>query len=72
MDPRAGLDDVEKSKFLTVMGLELRSLGRPASSQSLCRLSYPGSKGDCIPSITFQILLGSQIEEEERARHVGL
>jgi hypothetical protein len=31
-DPRAGLDDVEKRKFLTVPGLELRPLGRPARS----------------------------------------
>jgi hypothetical protein len=29
--PRAGLDDVEKRKFLTLPGLELRHLGRPAS-----------------------------------------
>jgi hypothetical protein len=27
--PRAGLDDVEKRKFLTLPGLELRPLGRP-------------------------------------------
>jgi hypothetical protein len=26
MDPRAGLDDVEKRKFLTLPGLELRTL----------------------------------------------
>jgi hypothetical protein len=33
---RAGLDDVEKRKFLTLPGLELlRPLGRPARSQSL-------------------------------------
>jgi hypothetical protein len=36
--PRAGLDDVEKKKFLTVPGLELRPLGRPARSQLLYRL----------------------------------
>jgi hypothetical protein len=30
--PRAGLDEVEKRKFLTLPGLELRSLGRPARS----------------------------------------
>jgi hypothetical protein len=30
VDPRAGLDDVEKRKFLTLPGLELRPLGRPA------------------------------------------
>jgi hypothetical protein len=33
----AGLDDVEKRKFLTLPGLEL---GRPARSQSLYRLRY--------------------------------
>jgi hypothetical protein len=32
MDPRAGLDDVEKRKFLTLPGLELRHLSRPARS----------------------------------------
>jgi hypothetical protein len=40
---RAGLDDVEKRKFLTLPGLELRPLGRPARSPSLYRLRYPGS-----------------------------
>jgi hypothetical protein len=43
VDDRPGLDDVEKRKFLTLPGLELRPLGRPARSQSLCRLRYPGS-----------------------------
>jgi hypothetical protein len=42
MDPRAGLDDVEKRKFLILLGLELRPLGSPARSQSLYRLHYPG------------------------------
>jgi hypothetical protein len=32
VDHRAGLDDVEKRKFLTLPGLELRPLGRPARS----------------------------------------
>jgi hypothetical protein len=41
--PRVGLDDVEERKFLTLPELELRPLGRPARSQSLYRLSYPGS-----------------------------
>jgi hypothetical protein len=36
--PRAGLDDVEKRKFLTIPGLELQPLGSPALSQSLYRL----------------------------------
>jgi hypothetical protein len=43
VDPRAGLDDVEKRKFLILLGLEFRPLGRPARSQSLYRLLYPGS-----------------------------
>jgi hypothetical protein len=34
---------VEKRKFLTLPGLKLRPLGHPACSQSLYRLSYPGS-----------------------------
>jgi hypothetical protein len=41
VDPRAGLDDVEKKKFLPLPGLEIRSLGRRARSQSLYRLRYP-------------------------------
>jgi hypothetical protein len=40
--PRAGLNGMEKSKFLTLPGLELRPLGRPARSQSLYQLRYPG------------------------------
>jgi hypothetical protein len=43
VDPRAGVDDVEKRKFFTLPGLELQPLGRPARSQSLYRLRYPGS-----------------------------
>jgi hypothetical protein len=42
VDPRAGLEDVEDRK-LTLPELELRPLGRPARSQSLYRLRYPGS-----------------------------
>jgi hypothetical protein len=43
VDPRVGLDDMEKIKFLILPGLELRPLRRPARSQSLYRLRYPGS-----------------------------
>jgi hypothetical protein len=32
VDPRACLDDVENRKFLTIPGLELRPLRRPARS----------------------------------------
>jgi hypothetical protein len=43
VNPRACLDDVEKRKFLTLPGFELRPLGRPAPRQSLYRLQYPCS-----------------------------
>jgi hypothetical protein len=32
VDLRAGLDDLEKRKFFTLPGFELRPLGRPARS----------------------------------------
>jgi hypothetical protein len=38
--PRACLDDLDKRKFLTLPGLELRPFSRPARSQSLYRLRY--------------------------------
>jgi hypothetical protein len=39
-----GLYYLEKVKFLTLPGLELRTLSRPARSQSLYRLHYPRSE----------------------------
>jgi hypothetical protein len=48
MHPRYGLDDLEKIKYLTLQGLELRLLGRPAGSQSLYQLSHPGSNNASI------------------------
>jgi hypothetical protein len=43
VDPRVGLDDLEKRKFLTVPGLELRHVSHPGRSQSPYRVRYPGS-----------------------------
>jgi hypothetical protein len=43
VDPRAGVDAVEKRKFVILPGLELRPLCRPARGQSLYRLRLPGS-----------------------------
>jgi hypothetical protein len=43
VDPRGGRKDLEKSIFLVLPGLEPRSLGRPAPSQSLYREHYRGS-----------------------------
>jgi hypothetical protein len=57
MDPRAGLDDLEKTKFLTLPGLELRPLGRPARSQSLYRLRYPGSRVNYVHMNLYRTLL---------------
>jgi hypothetical protein len=42
--PKTGLVDVENTKFLTLPGLELQALGRPARSQSLYRLRYHGCR----------------------------
>jgi hypothetical protein len=50
-DPRAGLDDVKKRKFLTLPGLELRPLGRPARNQSLYRLHYLDSQFICSTTV---------------------
>jgi hypothetical protein len=50
--PSIGMDNVERRKFLTLPGLELRSLGRSARSQSLYRLRYPGSHVRCIEVCT--------------------
>jgi hypothetical protein len=41
VDTRAGLNEVEKRKFFTLLGLELQPLGSTAHSQSLYRLCYP-------------------------------
>jgi hypothetical protein len=67
--PRACLEDVEKRRFLTLPGLELRTLGRPARSQSLYRLRYAGSqthnirfnKNSFISSCTFEECLRIRI-----------
>jgi hypothetical protein len=43
VNPRAGLDDLERRKIVPLPGLELRPLSHPAHSQSLHRLRQPGS-----------------------------
>jgi hypothetical protein len=47
---------VEKRKFFTLAGLDLRPLGRPARSQSPYRLRYPGS-------FTVEIYSGNLFED---------
>jgi hypothetical protein len=41
--PRAGVDDMERWKFLTLLGPKLRPFGRLARSHSLYRLRYRGT-----------------------------
>jgi hypothetical protein len=43
MDPRTGMDNVERRKSLSLPRLELRPIDRPPRSQSLYRLRYPVS-----------------------------
>jgi hypothetical protein len=38
---------MEKGKFMTLLGLELPPLGRPACCQSLYRLSYVKVLNEC-------------------------
>jgi hypothetical protein len=40
--PRAGMDDVERRRILSLSGLELRPLDPEARGQSVCRLRYHG------------------------------
>jgi hypothetical protein len=42
-DPKTDLDDVEKRENLAIPGIKHRPLVSPDPSQSLSRLSYPGS-----------------------------
>jgi hypothetical protein len=46
VDPRAGLDDMGSENFLPYRDSNSRPRGHPARSQSLYRLSYPGSYGN--------------------------
>jgi hypothetical protein len=59
--PRAGLNDIEERKFLTLPGLELRPLGRPARSQLLYWLRYPGFCLDDVEKRKFLTLPGLEI-----------
>jgi hypothetical protein len=54
VDPRAGLDVVEKRPFLTLLELDLLPLGRPARSQLLYRLRYLGSQS--VPIVMSSVL----------------
>jgi hypothetical protein len=55
MGLKAGLDDMEKLKFLTLPGLEFPPLGLPARSQSLYRLWYSSAP---LSNISDNIIFG--------------
>jgi hypothetical protein len=62
VDPRTGLNDVEKRKFLTLPGLKLRPLGCPGRSQSLYLIRYPGSLSENSTALKFSMPLGDMLE----------
>jgi hypothetical protein len=64
VDPRAGLDDVEKRKFLTIPGLELGPLGRPARSQSPYRLLGYQTR-TMIKCDTYRVLIEKLLERDQ-------
>jgi hypothetical protein len=73
VDPRASLDDMEKWKFLPLPGLEPRPLSRPARSQSLYRLRYPGSLEATITNLNLYIVDDSHpFHLPLRVRHVWM
>jgi hypothetical protein len=52
VEPKAGLENLEKKTLLTLPGLERQPLGRPVRSQSLYLLRYHFSKSFLIlPSL---------------------
>jgi hypothetical protein len=66
MGPRTGQDDMEMREILPLQGFELRPLGGPASSQSLHRLSYPGS-----PSLKYYFSIFPKEMKKTSARIIG-
>jgi hypothetical protein len=57
VSPRAGLDDVENRKFLTLPGLELRPLGRPVKLFCYKSTSHENMTGVCYTSLVLCILV---------------
>jgi hypothetical protein len=49
VDPRTGLDNLERREFLTLPGLELLPPCRPARRQTVYRLRYPPVTGIALP-----------------------
>jgi hypothetical protein len=69
MDPRAGLDDSKKKKFLTLPGLVLRPLCRTVRSQSLYRLRYPSVCTFCNSCVKTDFKLMEHSADKYRQLH---
>jgi hypothetical protein len=67
VDPRAGMDDMEKT--LTLSRLQLRSLGRPARSQSLSRLHNPFARNELENAVSNSIRCGENVFTESLPRN---
>jgi hypothetical protein len=59
VDPRTGLHDVEKRKFLTLPGLELKPLSLPGHSQSLSCVGFEVFTAVVMKSIIFWDMLAT-------------
>jgi hypothetical protein len=63
---------LEKRIFLTLPGLELRPHGRPARSQSLYQLHYPGCRGNYVSvEILLRVIFISVLNNESRSGITG-
>jgi hypothetical protein len=60
-----------RGEFLTLPRLELRPLGRPARSQSLYRLRYPGSPPDTVRMIKLKKRCAEHVERERKMRYAN-
>jgi hypothetical protein len=59
VDARTGLDNAEKGKFLTLPGLELRSVGRAAVARRYTDCAIPVHTNNVIESLNRLVLLPS-------------
>jgi hypothetical protein len=67
--PKRPMDDMKKLQFLTMPGLELRPLCRPATSQSLYRLRYSNSLSvRIIIRSIIKVTITERINQEEITR----
>jgi hypothetical protein len=55
VEPRAGLDDVDKRRFLTLLGLELRTLCR-TRSPSLYRRAIPATYTKLVTTVIYSAI----------------